>query len=174
MYSTQQSGPQKNFDYALEDGHLTESEQIYLSSGPGRFDAAYHATSTSGFHGSVPEGTGDRPTLFVGTSAKDTVRGDHGDEVFKTLGGDDTIIIDGGMDWVYAGDGADTLEINKAWADFEITYRDGTYYLVERGESITDRDAVVACDVEFYDFSNGGLEAGNLLNVDPTDIRFAD
>jgi Ca2+-binding RTX toxin-like protein len=86
-----------------------------------------------------------------GTGGDDTLSGGSGDDAIDGLGGNDTV--------VFTGD----------WADYTITENAGVYTVVDNRVGSPDGTDTVT-NVEFFQFADGTVAVGDVLNDTPTDI----
>src|SRR4029077_2592470 len=113
----------------------------------------------------------------VGTYGADTLAGSAGDDTILGLSGNDIITTGGGSDAVDGGSGTDTLVPTGNRGDYAIAYDANTqrYTLADQRAGAPDGSAAVK-NVEFYQFADQTVAAGNLLggaNAAPTDITLS-
>ncbi|WP_350333054.1 cadherin domain-containing protein [Coralliovum pocilloporae] len=106
-----------------------------------------------------------------GGHLSDTITGDSGDNVLHGGGnGNDRLTGGGGNDSIDGGTGTDTAVFSGDRSDYTITDNgNGGYTVVDNRPGSPDGTDTVT-NVENFEFADGTITVGNILNEGPTDI----
>ncbi|MBN9317077.1 MAG: cadherin domain-containing protein [Devosia sp.] len=162
-------GLRHDFSWLMNDGGLSSADMALLMQGPGRYDSLVYASDVTNLQ--LPTLSSGGATKFVAGIGVQSVVGTGASEYFDLGSGDDTVVTNAGIDWIFGGLGIDTLESTLAWSDFTIQYHGDTLVLAKRGETSTPT-IFLTDSVEQFALDDLEFDLSNIMNVAPIGSEF--